>query len=74
VRKISKILLRADLSKLDTFASLTESKSDIAMAVKKYYNNLKLKDVIDKDNVLQFLCDINGDGLLSVDQKKQRTQ
>lgn len=80
--KIAKIFTRAQWWDLDTFASLLQSKPNIAMAVKEWNNALEMtgnsrndkeantSTLITWDNVLSFLCDFNSDGLLSASYNK----
>ncbi len=84
--KIAKIFQRAQRKDLDTFASLIQSKSDVAMAVKEWNNALEItgqngeywKDkqtsLITEKNVLNFLCDFNGDGTLSAEYKRKNNK
>ena len=80
--KITKILTRAKREDLDTFASLLQSKPNIAMAVKEWNNALEMtgnsrddkegytSSLITGENILDFLCDFNSDGNLSAVYKK----
>ncbi len=77
--KVAKVLSNAKRVDLDEFASLLQSKPDIAMAVKEWNNTLEMtgnsrsdeykeweqKTLVNSDNVLSFLCDYNSDGQIS---------
>lgn len=71
--KIYKILSRAQRSTLDTFASLLQSKTDEAKAIKERHNAAEMLESgqINDTNVLDFLCDVNGDGLVSTAYKEK---
>lgn len=71
--KVAKILTDSHRSDLDKFASLLQSKSDEAMSVKEWHNaNEMIKNkLINSDNVLNFLCDFNGDGQVAAEYKKK---
>lgn len=81
LNKISKILTRAKRADLDAFAALVQSKSDVFMAVKEWNNALEITwnskehpgqvSLINSDNVLNFLCDFNGDGQVATEYKKK---
>ena len=89
INKIAKILARAKREDLDAFASLLQSKDDIPMIIKEWNNALEMtgnsrerseqESLITKDNVLEFLCDFNSDGQISMEynrrhNKEQRNQ
>ena len=74
--KVAKILSNASWSDLDTFASLLQSKSNETMAVKEWHNAKEMvnNNLITSDNVLEFLCDFNGDGQISAEYKKKNNK
>ncbi|HMS90889.1 MAG TPA: hypothetical protein PKC87_01610, partial [Candidatus Absconditabacterales bacterium] len=84
INKIAKILSRAQRTDLDTFASLLQSKSDIAMAIKEWNNAKEMTgndvehsgevSLITSDNVLNFLCDFNSDGQISAEYKRKNNK
>ncbi|MEI6774074.1 MAG: hypothetical protein WCL18_04670 [bacterium] len=75
---------RAKRTDLDTFASLLQSKSDIAMAVKEWNNTKEMtgndvehtgeSSLITAENVLKFLCDFNSDGQISAEYKRKNNK
>ncbi len=73
INKIAKILTNARRNDLDAFASLLQSKTNVAMATKEMYNAKELvkNKLINEDNVLQFLCDFNSDGQISAEYNKK---
>ena len=74
--KVAKILTESHRSELDTFASLLQSESDEAMAVKEWHNADEMikNKLINADNVLAFLCDFNSDGQVATEYKKKNNK
>ncbi|MCX6823629.1 MAG: hypothetical protein NT085_00680 [candidate division SR1 bacterium] len=83
MNKIAKILTRAQRKYLDAFAALAQSKDDIEMAIFQWNNSLevtgqsnedgeeKTPSLINANNVLEFLCDFNGEGTISIEYKRK---
>lgn len=84
INKVANILSRAQREDLDTFASLLQSKSDIAMAIKEWNNAKEMtgndgehpgeSSLITTDNVLGFLCDFNSDAEISAAYKRKNNK
>ncbi len=72
IGKIAKIFTTTPRKTLDTFASLIESKSDIHMVIAEWSNAREA--TVDEGNVLKFLCDVNGDGVLSAAYQKKENE
>lgn len=82
--KVTDVLSRTKRKDLDVFASILQSKTDIAMGVKELNNANEMTgndkehpgeaSLISADNVLNFLCDFNSDGQISAAYRRKNNR
>ena len=69
--KMAKILNTAKWADLETFSAVSGARSDQSNALKEFANAKNNKEAITSETVFDFLCDRNGDQVLSGSSKEK---
>jgi hypothetical protein len=69
--KLAKVLNTAKWSDLETFSTLSGTRSDQSNTLKEFANTKENMNLLTTETVFDFLCDRNGDAVLSGSNKER---